>query len=128
MKHVKSDVVVFRQPHSGWKITEARKILIPVAGLDSNDPLRARIAASLWRASQPDIAFVQILPSNTQEETLRKNHQRLSRFASRIIPGKTEVRIISNDNVVDELTSLSLEHDLVIMGLGKSQPSRKSIW
>ncbi|HAC15163.1 MAG TPA: amino acid transporter, partial [Bacteroidetes bacterium] len=26
VKHVKADVVVFRQPYSGWKITEARKI------------------------------------------------------------------------------------------------------
>lgn len=120
VKHVKSDVVVFRQPYSGWKITEAQKILIPVAGLDSNDPLRARIAASLWRASQPEITFVQILPSNTPEETLRKNQLRLSRFAGRIIPGKTHVHIIPNDNVVNELISLSSEHDLVIMGLGKA--------
>ena len=117
--HVKSDVVVFRPPHSGWKVTEARKILIPVAGLDSNDPLRARIAASLWRASQPEITFVQILPENTPEETIKKNQLRLSRFASRIIPGKTDVRIIPSGDVTRELVQLSLDHDLVIMGLGK---------
>jgi hypothetical protein len=117
--HVKSDVVVFRQPHSGWKITEARKILIPVAGLDNNDPLRARVAASLWRASQPEITFVQILPENTPAETIKKNHLRLSRFAGRIIPAKTEVKIIPSNNVTGELVNLSAEHDLVIMGLGK---------
>jgi hypothetical protein len=117
--HVKSDVVVFRQPHSGWKITDAKKILIPVAGLDSNDPLRARMAASLWRASQPEITFVQILPESTPEETIKKNQLRLSRFASRIIPGKTNVRIIPSGDVTRELVQLSSEHDLVIMGLGK---------
>ncbi|MGM0457782.1 MAG: APC family permease [Bacteroidota bacterium] len=126
VKNVKSDVVVFRQPYSGWKVTEARKILIPVAGLDSNDPLRARIAASLWRASQPEITFIQILPSTTPAETLRKNHQRLSRFAGRIIPGKTEVRIITNDDVSDELVSQSKQHDLLIMGLGKAGPHEKA--
>lgn len=119
VRHVKSDVVVFRQPHSRWKITDARKILIPVAGLDNNDPLRARVAASLWRASQPEITFVQILPPNTPAETIRKNHLRLSRFAGRIIPGKTNVQIIPSSNVLEELVSLSAEHDLVIMGLGK---------
>ena len=120
VKNVRSDVVVFRQPFSGWKITDARKILIPVAGLDSNDPLRARVAASLWRASQPDITFVQILPSNTPDEKIRNNHKRLSRFAGRIIPGKTEVRILTSDNVIDELIKQSQEHDLVIMGLAKA--------
>ena len=120
VKNVNSDVVVFRQPFSGWKITEARKILIPVAGLDSNDPLRARVAASLWRASQPEITFVQILPSNTPDEKIQNNHKRLSRFAGRIIPGKTEVRILANDHVTGELIKQSQEHDLVIMGLGRA--------
>lgn len=126
VKHVKADVVVFRQPYSGWKITEARKVLIPVAGLSNHDPLRARVAASLWRASQPEITFLQILPSNTPRETLQKNNSRLTRFAGRIIPGKTKVRIIRNDDVVSELVDQTSGHDLVIMGLGKSGEHEKA--
>ncbi|MGM0933108.1 MAG: APC family permease [Bacteroidota bacterium] len=125
VKHIKADVVVFRQPFSGWKITEARKVLIPVAGFESHDPLRARVAASLWRASQPEITFIQILPSNTPLETLKRNHLRLSRFASRIIPGKTEVHIIPNDDVESELINQVSGHDLVIMGLGKAGKNQK---
>ncbi|WP_051286536.1 APC family permease [Salinimicrobium terrae] len=126
VKHVKADVVVFRQPFSGWKITAARKVLIPVAGFESHDPLRARVAASLWRASQPEITFIQILPSNTPRETLQKNHLRLSRFAGRIIPGKTEVRVIPNDDVALELITQAAGHDLVIMGLGKAGKHQKA--
>ena len=126
VRNVKSDVVVFRQPYSGWKVTEAKKILVPVAGFDSHDPLRARITASLWRASQPEITFVQILPTSAQDETARKNHTKLSRFAGRIIPGKTEVQIIQDNSVVDRLVSLSEEHDLVIMGLGKPGKNEKA--
>jgi amino acid transporter len=126
VKHVKADVVVFRQPYSGWKITEARKVLIPVAGFESHDPLRARVAASLWRASQPEITFIQILPQNTPRETLQKNNLRLSRFASRIIPGKTEVHIIPNDDVASELINQASGHDLVIMGLGKAGKHKKA--
>jgi basic amino acid/polyamine antiporter, APA family len=119
VRNVKSDVVVFRQPYSGWKITEAKKVLIPVAGLSSHDPLRARVAASLWRASQPEMTFVQILPSDTPEETVKKNTVQLSRFAGRIIPGKIDVKILRNDDVKSELILQTQEHDLVIMGLGK---------
>jgi len=126
VKNIMSDVVVFRQPYSGWKITQARKVLIPVAGFDSHDPLRARVAASLWRASQPDITFLQIMPSNATTESIQKNNLKLSRFAGRIIPGKTEVRIILNDDIASELIKQASGHDLVIMGLGKAIENQKA--
>ncbi|MFD2516352.1 APC family permease [Salinimicrobium flavum] len=126
VKHIKADVVVFRQPFSGWKITAARKVLIPVAGFESHDPLRARVAASLWRASQPEITFIQILPLNTPRETIQKNNLRLSRFAGRIIPGKTVVHIIPSEDVEAELISQASGHDLVIMGLGETGKHEKA--
>lgn len=126
VNRVKSDVVVFRPPQNRWQVTDARKILIPVAGFDNNHPLRARVAASLWRASQPAITFVQILPEHTPAGIIKKNELRLSRFAGRIIPAKTEVRVIPSDDVTRELVQLSSEHDLVIMGLGKPGAHEKA--
>lgn len=126
VRNVKSDVVVFRQPYSGWKITEAQNILIPVAGFDSHDSLRARVAASIWRASRPNITFLQILPTNTTEGKRKKNLVTLSRFSGRIIPGKTEDKIILSDDVKAELIRQSKIHDLVIMGLGKPDPHEKA--
>lgn len=126
VKRVKCDVVVMRQPFTGWKITQARKVLIPIAGFGTHDTLRARVAASLWRASQPDITFLQILPANTSEVKLRKNQKDLSRFSGRIIPGQTETRIVLSDDVKGELVRQTAEHDLVIMGLGKPGPNEKA--
>ncbi len=126
VKRVKSDVVVFRQPYTGWKITEARKVLIPVAGFGSHDPLRARIAASLWRASEPEITFLQILSTKTPEAVRQKNQVQLTRFSGRIIPGDTEARIILSDDVKETLIREAENHDLVIMGLGKAGPDEKA--
>ncbi|PWN05436.1 amino acid permease [Rhodohalobacter mucosus] len=126
VKNVKSDLVVFRQPHTGWKITEARTVLIPVAGLSSHDPLRARVAASLWRASQPEITFVQILPNGTPEEKINKNRVNLARFAGGIIPAKTNVEVITSGNPTTELVRLANQNDLVIMGLGKPGAGEKA--
>ncbi len=126
VRHIKADVVVFRQPFSGWKITAARKILIPVAGFESHDPLRARVAASLWRASQPEITFIQVLPTKVSSETVQKNNIKLSRFAGRIIPGKTGVLIVQNDDPVAELVAQASRHDLVIMGLGNPGKHQKA--
>ncbi|MCH8558945.1 MAG: amino acid permease [Balneolia bacterium] len=126
VKKVKCDVVVFRQPYSGWKITEVKKVLIPVAGQASHDRLRARIAATLWRTIQPEITFLNILPPGTTEtrrEAIRKN---LDRFAGRIIPGQTQTLLVETDDVKGELIRQTKEHDLVIMGLGKPGPEQRA--
>jgi len=126
VKRVSSDVVVFRQPYTGWNIRNARKILIPVTDSDSHDPLRARLAATLWRETQPEITFVQILPKQATERTRLRTERDLSRSASRIIPGKTVVQVLVSDDVVGELVALASCHDLVIMGLGKHEVGGKA--
>ena len=125
IKQVKCDVVVFRQPYSGWKIESAKKILIPVTGVGSHDSLRARVAGSLWRTFQPQFTFLQILPVNTTKRDQEKTEVALRRFSSRIIPDKSEVKIILSDDVKGELIQQATEHDMVIMGLGKAGPKRK---
>lgn len=126
VKRVKCDVVVFRQPYSGWKITEAKKVLIPVAGQTSHDRLRARIAATLWRTIQPEITFLSILPAGTTEQKREDIRKRLERFAGRIIPGKTSTLLVETDDVKGELIRQTKENDLVIMGLGKAGPEQRA--
>ncbi|MEX0945692.1 MAG: amino acid permease [Balneolaceae bacterium] len=119
VKQVKCDVVVFRQPYSGWKIESAKKVLIPVTGIGSHDTLRARIAASLWRTFQPEFTFIHILPTNTPKSIIKRREEALNRFSNRIIPGDITAKIILSDDVKEELVHQTSEHDLVIMGLGK---------
>ncbi|TVQ09332.1 MAG: amino acid permease, partial [Balneolaceae bacterium] len=126
VKRVRCDVVVMRQPYSGWKITEARKVLIPVAGMATHDTLRARVAASLWRASQPDITFLQIMPAGTPDSVVQKKQKDLTRFSGRIIPDKTVALIVRSDDVKGEIVRQTASHDLVIMGLGKPGPNGKT--
>lgn len=97
-----------------------------MAGFESHDPLRARVAASLWRAGQPEITFIQIVPSHTPLEIIKKNNIKLSRFAGRIIPGKSVVHIIPADDVISELINQASYHDLVILGLGKPGRNEKA--
>jgi basic amino acid/polyamine antiporter, APA family len=126
ISQLKCDVVVLRQPHPGWDITSARRILIPVAGYDKHDLLRARIAASLWRNSRPEITFLQIVPTSTSREEHRKFRRVLERFADEIIPEKTRCQVILNDDVLGALVRCTSEHDLVLMGLGRIKPEDKA--
>jgi len=117
---VHCDVVVFRTPYSGWNIKDARKILVPVRGTGEHDALRARVLGSLWRTTQPEITFVQMVPENTPNKKLASIEKELQRFAGRIIPGNTVTKVIPEANVPEKLTELTHDFDLVIMGLGKA--------
>ena len=124
VKTVECDVVIFRQPFSGWKISDVKKILVPVAGFAKHDLLRARILASLWRENHPLVSFVQILPTSTSTDIVAKSRKKLHSFASQIIPEKTDSRIYLDDNPKELLISLSKKSDFVILGLSKSGPNR----
>lgn len=126
LSRVKCDVVVFRQPYSGWKISGVRRVLMPVAGFGSHDVLRARVAASLWRLCQPEFHFIQILPEGTAKEVQQRNYEKLSRFSKRIIPQNSVAEIRVSPDPREELKKQASEHDLVIMGLGQRGPGKKA--
>ncbi|MFW6346973.1 MAG: amino acid permease [Cyclonatronaceae bacterium] len=122
---VRCDVAIFRQPSVGWNITRARRILIPVAGFSDHDALRARIAGSLWRASQPEMHFVQIVPEETDAATFQRNEKALKRFSTRIIPGSTTAEVLRHNDPKAALLEQARAHDLVIIGLGKTKDGRR---
>lgn len=126
VKQVKCDVVVFRQPHSGWKIENAKKVLIPVTGIGSHDILRARVAASLWRTYQPEFTFLHIMKESSTDSEILNRTKALSRFSGRIIPKKSNVIVTRSDDIQGELIRQTEQHDLVIMGLGKPGPDEKA--
>lgn len=123
VKTVDCDVVIFRQPFSGWKISDVEKILVPVAGFTEHDLLRARILASLWRKNHPKVHFIKILPTNTSIKVVAESRKRLHSFATQIIPEGTDSRIYLDDNPKERLVSLSSKSELVILGLSKPGPN-----
>lgn len=126
VSHLACDVVVVRQPHKGWKITEVKKVLVPVGGLSAHDALRARLAASLWRASKPEFIFLQVVPQPLSVKEMEKRLQRLRSFAARIIPGKSSCEIKVAEDINGTLIQESEQADLVILGLGKVGPEQQA--
>ncbi|KPP95216.1 MAG: APC superfamily amino acid-polyamine transporter [Bacteroidetes bacterium HLUCCA01] len=126
ISRVPCDVVVLRQPYTGWNISQARKILIPVAGFDKHDLLRARIAASIWRSYQPEITFQQLVPAGVSKKELRTQRRLLHRFAEEIIPTGFKTSIKQSTDIPATLVHEVSQHDLVIIGLGRLLPGDKA--
>lgn len=121
---VTCDLVVFRQPYTGWQILKAKKIMVPVAGYSAHDALRARVVGSIWRESKPEITFVQIIPNSSTEAYEQQQYVKLHRFANGIVPQSGIAEIVRSDDITGTLVKQTKQYDLVIMGLqqtGKHQ-------
>ncbi len=121
---VNSDVIVLRPPFSGWDVTGVKRVLAPVSGYGTHDALRARLLSSLWRAAQPEITFLQVLPEGTETAVQQRTARALQRYAHEEVPGNTQAQVICHANVTQAITEEAQKHDLVVLGLqrvGKRQ-------
>jgi len=116
---VSCDVVVLRG-HSDWKLKDAKKVLVPVAGGDTHGELLARLLGTLCRVGNPEIEFLKIMPEYVSWSECEKEREKLFVLAQELIlSGNFKVRVVQNDKVVEEIVNQSLDFDLVILGFKK---------
>lgn len=122
---VDSDVVVLRAPFTGWQVTAVVHILVPVGGQSDHDALRARLLSSLWRAAQPAITFLQIVPAATAPADQRRIERSLRRYAREEVPGNPDVLVIASDDVASTVVSYARQFELVVLGLQRAGRRRR---
>lgn len=117
MNRVDSDVVVLRTTHM-WRLSEVKKILVPVRGSGAQDELLARLLGSICRASNPEVTFLKVLPEYATWQQTDKARKALFQIAEDQVPhGQIKVVIVKNNNVSEELISHAQDSDLMIVGL-----------
>ncbi len=117
MNRVDSDVVVLRTTHM-WRLSEVKKILVPVRGSGAQDELLARLLGSICRASSPEVTFLKILPEDATWQKTDKARKALFQIAEDQIPhAQSKVLVVKNNNVSEELISHAAQSDLMILGL-----------
>jgi amino acid transporter/nucleotide-binding universal stress UspA family protein len=117
MNRVDSDVVVLRTTHM-WRLSEVKKILVPVRGSGAQDELLARLLGSICRASNPEVTFLRVLPEDATWQQTDKARKALFQIAEDQVPhGQIKVVIVKNNNVSEELISHAQDSDLMIVGL-----------
>lgn len=117
MNRVDSDVVVLRTTHM-WRLSEVKKILVPVRGSGAQDELLARLLGSICRASNPEVTFLKVLPEDATWQQTDKARKALFQIAEDQVPhGQIKVVIVKNNNVSEEIISHAQDSDLMIVGL-----------
>lgn len=118
------DVAILRAPH-GWKLTDARRILVPIGGHGSHDELRARLLGSLLRTHDREVEFLRVLPQTTSPRSEARARRRLARMARDKAPGIGTARIVRSDEGVNEVVTRTASTDLLVLGLQHVHRRRK---
>ena len=121
---IDSDVVLLRAPRD-WRVSEVRRILVPVGGRGDHDELRARLLGSLCRISPRQITFLKVIPEQISDDTYKKVHQQLSYLAQDEASGQSQVKLILSDDVENEILRYGQQVDMIILGLHHSGRNKR---
>jgi len=124
MARVDADVVILRAP-SNWRLSQARRILVPSGGGRDQSPIRARLLGSLLRAGEREVTFLRVLPAATDAATGNRAERELRRLATDEAPGVSRAVVSLGDDLVREVAERAPDNDLVILGLERVDRRRK---
>ncbi len=114
LNDVVADVGILRAP-DGWRLEDARRILVPVGGRGRHDELRARVLGSLLRTADREVTFLRVLPMDASPEVRAAAAAGLARISDSMRVPNTELRVA--EDVVGAVLEAAAEADLVLLGL-----------
>ncbi len=123
---VGSDVVILRAPE-GWKLSDTRKVLVPVGGHRHQSRLRARLLGSLCRDGDREIVYLRVLPEGTLEAAKQRARREAAALASDEVSRRAEVKVIESDDAVGVLAGESSDCGLLVLGIQR-QSSRRRVF
>jgi amino acid transporter len=113
---VDCDVALMHAPIH-WHCSNAKRILVPVAGRGAGHELRARLLGSLGRAVPRHVTFITILPTDATAKQEEDAMRQVVRSADLRMPGTIETKILRADDPVAALVQESADYDLLLIGL-----------
>ena len=120
---LEADVVIVRAPRR-WRVTEARRVLVPIGGRRDQSHLRARLIASLSLSGERTLTFLRTAPPELPPDTRRRLERDVHALARDEATGPYEVAVEVTDRPRDAIIERAGGVDLVVMGL----PRRGRDW
>jgi len=116
LNSVECEVAILRSPPS-WNADTAPRILAPVGGRGSAHELRARVLASLCRASPRELTFVSVVAPDASKDEVEEATMQLGKVSEMRIPGTIHKKLLRSDDARAALLAEAQNHDLMLLGL-----------
>jgi basic amino acid/polyamine antiporter, APA family len=120
LNDVDCDVTILRSV-PGWRLDEAKRVLIPIGGKGVHDELRARLVGSLVRTAPRKLTFMQVLPKDTSDARCEDARRALLQLALDEAATQPETIVARGDDAVELIASEADRNDLMILGLPRIQ-------
>lgn len=126
MNEVDCDITMMRAPDD-WKITNAKRVLVPIAGKSEEAELRARILASLSREAPRELVFLSVLPAAATDDELAVAMRTLTKLAAMKLPGTRVIEVVRSDDPTAAILAEAARCDLVVLGMRRSRQGKKQL-
>ncbi len=111
-----ANVVVLRS-HKDWRLTDSRKILVPIAGKGGHEHLRAQLLGSLMRSTKCELTFLRVLPNHATAEEVRAAQRDLRRLVDDEVREPCKLEVLQSDDALATVVERTNESDLLILGV-----------
>lgn len=111
-----ANVVILRS-RDDWRLAEASRILVPVAGRGGHEHLLAQLVGSLLRTAEREVTYLRVLPVGAKPEETRRARRDLELLVDDDVCDRCRVDIVQSDDAVATVAELSNQSDLLILGV-----------
>jgi amino acid transporter/nucleotide-binding universal stress UspA family protein len=111
-----ANVAVLRSREE-WRLSDVKKILVPIAGRGGHEYLRAQLLGSLLRSVPRELTFLRVLPGSATADEVRHAQRELRRLAADEIRQRCNVEVIQSDDALQTVAQKAEEADLLILGV-----------
>jgi amino acid transporter/nucleotide-binding universal stress UspA family protein len=113
---IDADIAVLRASKD-WRLSDAKRILVPVAGRGGHEHLLARLLGSLLRTGDREVTFLQVLPVSVPPEEARRVKKILQSLAHDEVGERGAVEVIQSDDAISAVAERAADCDLMILGI-----------
>jgi APA family basic amino acid/polyamine antiporter len=111
-----ANVVILRS-RDDWRLAEASRILVPVAGRGGHEHLLAQLVGSLLRTAEREVTYLRVLPVAARAEETRRARRDLELLVDDDVRDRCRVQVAQSDDAVVTVAELSNQSDLLILGV-----------
>lgn len=110
-----------------WRIGEAKRVLVPIAGKSDESELRARLLATLCRELPRELVFLSVIPEKSTDDELATAVKALKRLADMNIPGTPTLEVVRSGDPGAAILASAARCDLVVLGMRRSRQGKKML-
>jgi nucleotide-binding universal stress UspA family protein len=119
-----ANVVVLRSGKD-WRLTDVRRILVPIAGRGGHEYLRAQLLGSLMRTSGRELTFLRVLPKAATADDVRHAQRELHRLVDDEVGKPCVVEVVQSDDALATVVDRANKSDLLILGVQRHGRRKK---